>query len=82
VIKISVAESSVPVYAWFDNDSRVLYYYTKAKIIDLNPDSSYMFNLLSNVEEIDLINEVTTSSVSSMESMFNGCKSLKLSNLK
>ena len=65
---ISTNESEKPVYAWFDDDT--IYYYTTARSIYLNTDSSSMFKnvrFLQNIQDIDIWD---TSQVTNMSSMF------------
>ena len=65
---ISTNESEKPVYAWFDDNT--IYYYTTARSIYLNADSSSMFKrfrYLQNIQDIDIWD---TSQVTNMSSMF------------
>ena len=72
---ISTTDSQVPVYAWFDESNWTLYYYSTARTIDMNSDSSYMFAFLTKLEEIDL-GWIETNSVTDMSFMFAGGSSL------
>ncbi len=65
---ISTNESEKPVYAWFDDNT--IYYYTTARNIYLNADSSNMFRSfweLQNIQDIDIWD---TSQVTNMSNMF------------
>ena len=57
------------VYAWFDNSDWTIYYYTTADKIFMNENSSYMFNLLYNMEDIDL-SDLDSKNVKYMYRMF------------
>ena len=80
---ISADDSDLSVYAWY-SDGIVNYfvkkYYQKDTKIYLNETSAYLFYRLSNVTSIDLEN-VDTSQVSNMASMFEECSSLENVNL-
>ena len=62
------ADSSYPVYGWFDDG--IIYYYTEADTIYLNPDSSYMFYRLTSLSNIDM-DSWNTINVESMYYMFS-----------
>ena len=70
---ISVMTGESAIYAWFDNGT--IYYYTKSTILEFNPNSSYMFNKLSGLTEIDL-SVFDTSIVTNMSYMFSYCRGL------
>ena len=70
---VSVPYSDNVVIAWYD--SGTIYYYTEAEVIYLNPDSSSMFQALTNLTELDMTNW-DTSNVSNMDHMFYDCNSL------
>ena len=71
---ISTEESTVPIYAWYDNGT--LYYYTEIEKPLLNEDSSNLFMNLTSVETIDLTT-INTKNVENMSLMFIYCKNLK-----
>ena len=75
-VRLSTISSEVPVYWWFDNSSKTLYYYSEADTIDMNPNSSYMFSYLAWLKTIDF-DRIKTSSVGNMENMFFYSTSLK-----
>ena len=75
---ISSDDSYVPVYAWFDN--WVIYYYSDADVIDLNKNSSYMFDMCTSLVDVDFSN-FNASSVVEMNYMFQWCSSLLNMNL-
>ena len=50
-----------PVYAWFDDGT--IYYYSDSYIIYLNEDSSYMFNKIYNISDIELDSVITSKTV-------------------
>ncbi len=71
-IDLSDAGSDKPVYAWF-NDSTIYLYSENEKI--LIKDSSYMFQHLLALEELDL-SYFDTSKATSFRGMFEGCEAL------
>ena len=75
---VSTSDSKKPIYMWYSN--KVIYYYTEATKIYLNPNSSQMFSYLTKLTSIDL-SEWDASKVTNMESMFFHCYSLKKLNL-
>lgn len=66
--------NNVPV--WYNEGDKTIYYYIQDdKKLVLNPESSFMFEGLDNIEYID-VSKFDTCSVLSMEYMFANCKSL------
>ena len=66
--------SQYPVYVWAEEDT--LYYYTKANKIYFNENSSYLFGIYPNLEDIDM--EIfDTSLTTNMYQLFYGDYSLK-----
>ena len=61
------------IKAYFDNET--IYLYTTLSKVILNKNSSYLFDNLTKVTEIDTKN-FDTSNVTSMSLMFNSCSSL------
>nr|MCR5787788.1 DUF285 domain-containing protein [Bacilli bacterium] len=51
---ISNNESNVPTYIWYDEDTYTLYYYSIAKSIHLNEDSSFLFAYYDYLIDLDL----------------------------
>ena len=51
-IDVSIPNSDVPIYAWFDNGT--IYLYSENTKIYLNPNCNSMFSYLSKIESIDL----------------------------
>ena len=76
--EISKALSEYPVYAWFS--WWVLYYSTKAEIIQLNENPQNMFQNFGALTELDLSN-FDTSDVTSMWWIFAWCSKLEELNL-
>lgn len=70
---ISTEDSVFPVYAWYDNWT--LYYYTEAKEVYFNQNSSAMFAWFENLVDVDMGGR-DTSKVTNMEAMFSGCSNL------
>ncbi|MBR2712128.1 MAG: BspA family leucine-rich repeat surface protein [Bacilli bacterium] len=70
---VSSADSESPIYAWYDNE--ILYLYTEASIIKLNSNSSYLFNGMSGLQEINL-SKFDASNITNMSNMFAGCSNL------
>ncbi|MBQ2671318.1 MAG: BspA family leucine-rich repeat surface protein [Clostridia bacterium] len=75
---VSSDDSDYKIYIYLSDG--VMYYYSQAEELYLNQNSSYMFNHLKNVGEIDT-EFFNTSEVTNMELMFYECNSLKSLNL-
>ena len=83
---ISTPDSPYPVYITYDRYNQTIYYYSDAKIIYMNQNSSSMFSGLINLENVpwlstDLVDRnihhtLDTSKVTDMSSMFRWCKTL------
>ena len=76
--EISELWSEYPVYAWFS--WWVLYYSTKAEIIQLNENSQNMFQNFGALTELDLSN-FDTSNVTNIFGIFAWCSNLEEINL-
>ena len=70
---ISTAESDWPIYIFFDNtdDAGIMYIYSDAANIIMNPDSSWLFASYVYLSEIPAISSWDASSVTDMSFMFN-----------
>ena len=73
---ISVADSPVPIYAWFDNTDGIIYIYSEADKIKAGTDLSDSFYNFKNLNDISALSSWDTSSVTTMSSMFSGASSL------
>ncbi|MBR3169334.1 BspA family leucine-rich repeat surface protein, partial [Candidatus Saccharibacteria bacterium] len=75
---VSVAGSEKPIYIFFDNtnDAGIMYFYTEARDIAMNPDSSSAFLYNSALTNIDGAINWDTSSVTNMSDMFWGASAL------
>ena len=73
---IAAPYSDKVIVAWFDDG--IIYYYTEAETIYMNPDSSHMFSYMQWLTWLDL-SGWDTSNVTNMWYMFQGCT--KLTNL-
>ena len=75
---VSTADSRYPVYIFFDNeeDAGIIYFYTEADRIVMNPDSSMMFIQFPKLMDISGVADWDASRVTSMYSMFTDAKSL------
>ena len=72
---VSTTGSQVPVYAWFDNGT--LFYYSEADDIYMNDSSTYMFNRLKALTNIDGLAHLNASRVRYMSDMFLGVIALQ-----
>ncbi len=70
---VSAANSSVPIYAWFENGT--IKYYLEATHIYLNGNSNYMFANLNSLNRIDL-SEFDATAVDSANNMLSTVSSL------
>ncbi len=67
---LSSYDSEAPIYGWFDNG--ILYYYSEADDIYMNPDSSYMFHRMLSLADIDSLSTWNTSKVTNLNYLFGG----------
>ena len=71
---LSSADSEVPIYGWFDNDT--LWYYADADIIYTNKSASEMFISFKALSDIDALSEWNTSKTAYFAHMFGHTNSL------
>ena len=76
---ISTSDSEREIIAWYDD--WIIYYYTEAETIYMNPDSSYMFYYMEWLTRLDISNW-DTSNVTNMSYMFEYCYDLESLDLK
>ena len=72
---VSTTYSEKPVYAWYIDSEKTIYYYSTADEIDMNTDASNMFAKLTKLEEVEL-EWIKTHGVSNMTSLFQNDESL------
>ncbi|QTE67419.1 BspA family leucine-rich repeat surface protein [Clostridiales bacterium] len=75
---VSSSGSKYPVYIFFDNDNdaAIIYFYTTANTIAMNPYSGYMFSDFKALTDISGIANWDSSNVTNMSGLFCGAKSL------
>ncbi len=75
---VSASNSRYPIYIFFDNenDAGIMYFYTEADTITMNPYSSFMFSGIQSLKDISGLADWNTSKVTNMSGMFNNTKSL------
>ena len=73
---ISLSNSPVPVYAWFNDADGAIYVYSEADIIKANVNSNYLAHSMKGLVNIDGLAGWDTSSVTTMGSMFYNTSSL------
>ena len=73
---VSTSDSGIPIYMWYEEDTKATKWYSDVTKAYLNPDSSNMFYLKSMLESIDTLG-FDTSNVTNMSGMFGLCESLK-----
>ncbi len=82
-VVVSTEESEVPIYMWFEQTNKdielyddttvkegIIYWYSEANIIYLNPNSSEMFADISNLSDFNDIILFNSSKVTNMVDMF------------
>ncbi len=76
---ISVANSKCPVYIFFDNanDDGILFFYSEAKTIKMNPDSSFLFAFNTALTDISDLSSLDASNVTSFYGTFQHDSSLR-----
>lgn len=74
-INIEDPDSDYEILAWFDVASGTVYYYTDTEKIELNKNSSYLFNNFSGLLEIDMQN-FDGKNIENMRDFFANCSNL------
>ena len=64
---ISATSSETPVYIWWDDDTKTIYWYSKAQTLFLNSDAAHMFEEMEYLKEVTILNEVD---ITTLEKMF------------
>ncbi|MBR3236765.1 BspA family leucine-rich repeat surface protein [Candidatus Saccharibacteria bacterium] len=69
---VSTPDSEYPVYVFFDNTNNagIIYFYTEAKEIYMNANSSSAFNAYAALTDISALSNWNTSNVTDMDYMF------------
>ena len=77
---VSDDNANYPIYMWWDNTDNIgtIYWYCEDEEPSMNADSSNMFRQLKSLETIPELNEIDTSEVTNMSSMFNTTNIAKL----
>ena len=75
---VSTTTSEVPIYMWFE--AGTIYWWSKAKDVYFNEDSSFMFYCCESLASLDL-SSFNTSKVTNMQKMFSCCYALTSLNL-
>ena len=75
---VSAAESAYPIYIFFENEGEagIMYFYTEAGTIRMNPDSSRMFAGHYDLTDISGLQDWDASGVTTMYAMFSKNRSL------
>ena len=84
LISIDDSDSDYQIFAWFDNDTKTIKYYSEGQKIFLNSNSSKTFIGLKELHELDMSN-FDTSNANDMSRMFaylENIEDLDLSNFK
>ena len=82
LISVDEPDSDYQIFAWFDNDTKTIKYYSEGQKIFLNSNSSKAFIGLKELHELDMSN-FDTSNVNDMSRMFaylENIENLDLSN--
>lgn len=75
---VSSFQSNYPIYIFFDNkeNAGIIYFYTDATAISMNPSSRYLFSGFKTLTDISGVENWDASNVKDMSGLFNGAKSL------
>lgn len=76
---VSTTDSPKKIYMWYENN--IIYYFSEAKHIYLNPDSNQMFAYFNVLKNIDA-SYFLTDKVTNMSGIFGQCKSLQSLDLR
>ncbi len=70
---VSTSDSTYPIYIFFDNtnDAGIVYFYTEARDIYMNEDSSFAFSCFTNLSDISALSSWDTSRATNMKEMFS-----------
>ena len=74
---VSTTSSKKPVYMWYDNSNKTLYYYTEASKILLNKNCTNTFRYFRALTDISGLSDFDTSNVTNMSGMFSRAHSLE-----
>jgi len=74
---ISTVSSDLPTYAWFDSESKTIYYYSDSENIYLNSNSSYMFRYCNDLIDISGLQYLNASKVRLFKNTFTDCSKLE-----
>lgn len=80
--KVSSSESAIPIYMWYEEATKTIYWYSEAPIVYLNEDATGMFGGLAYVSSLDLstIRTKYTKNFSSLFGLMANIKQLDVSN--
>ena len=73
---VSTPDSRNPIYIFFENDTGIMYFYTKGDTIYMNPDSSLLFANNTALTDISGIAGWDSSNVINMYGLFKNARSL------
>ena len=76
---VSTTDSEYPIYMWYEDGT--IYWWSEDESPTLNEDSSYMFNMLTNITDISGLKGYDASATTDIEYMFNSAKIQSLINL-
>ena len=65
---VSTNDSNFPIYMWYENGT--IYWWSKDEHPSLNEDSSYMFVLINNLNDIQSVADFDIKNVSTLEAYF------------
>ena len=77
---VSTADSPYPIYMWYEEGT--IYWWSDAKRPKLNEDASFMFNLITKLENIEGVSKFNSSNALNIARMFNNTNITKLDNLE
>lgn len=73
---VSTQESEKPVYMWYDGSDNTIYWYSEARVVNMNADSSYFYSNLQSLTSVD-VGQFNETNVTNMSNMFSNCDSLE-----
>ncbi|MGN0633284.1 MAG: SpaA isopeptide-forming pilin-related protein [Oscillospiraceae bacterium] len=75
--KISINNSEIEVYAWYDSDNTTIYWWSEDKSPLVNSNMSNTFSSFSNLKDISGLMNWDTSAVTAMNGLFQSCSNLE-----
>ncbi len=74
--KVSSSESEIPIYMWYEEGTKTIYWYSEAPIVYFNEDAGLMFSGLAYISNLDL-SDIRSKYTKNFTETFSNMYSLK-----